>query len=261
MITCRHETSLTRLHKAERIWWFFDYDGTLADFAPNPDVILPDPELIKLVSQLALQDNMRVTIISGRRLSHIEQLLPIKGIMKAGSYGLELRLANGELQHPIAQQEIRPLLNRLKQQWAGLLADRHGFYLEDKGWTLAIHAKDAREQEANTVLEQAEQLANAAIEEPEESIFQILSGHRFLEIAPRVAGKQHTVEMMLEQFQWPNALPVYLGDDDKDAKAFPAIQAQGGLAIGVGSRSAIAKADCHLDSPTQCRQWLAYFLT
>ena len=143
MIRCRDESLLARLRGAERIWWFLDYDGTLADFAPNPDVVLPDPELIQLITRLASQDNMRVTIISGRRLAHIEQLLPIKGIMKAGSYGLELRLATGELQYPLAQAEIRPILDILKGKWASLLAGRSGFFLEDKGWTLAIHAKDA----------------------------------------------------------------------------------------------------------------------
>jgi trehalose 6-phosphate phosphatase len=262
MISCRDKALQMRLRTAERIWWFLDYDGTLADFAPNPDVILPDPELIQLVTQLASQDNMRVSIISGRRLAHIEQLLPIPGIIKAGSYGLELRLATGELYHPLAQQEIRPILDKLKKQWEKLLAGRVGFYLEDKGWTLAIHAKDAEMQQGQMVINQAQHLASSMLEEIDSNLFILLTGHRFLEIAPRIAGKRSTVEMILKQYPWPHALPVYLGDDDKDAKAFPAVQAQGGVAVGVGSRQAVARtADCRLESPTICRQWLNSFLT
>jgi len=39
------------------------------------------------------------------------------------------------------------------------------FLLEDKGWTLAIHAKDATEIEAETVLGRGRQQANSLIEQ------------------------------------------------------------------------------------------------
>ena len=78
------------------------------------------------------------------------------GILKAGTYGLELQTADGELIHHVAMGTIRPLLDELKREWAKLLAGRGGFYLEDKGWTLAIHGKDAAdEEEATAVLREA----------------------------------------------------------------------------------------------------------
>ena len=254
MMTCRDDSLLKRLRAAKRIWWFLDYDGTLADFAPNPDVVLPDPELIGLLTQLASRDDMRVTIISGRRLAHIEQLLPINGIIKAGSYGLELRLATGELLHPVELRDIRPVLDVVKAQWEPLLADRHGFYLEDKGWTLALHAKDADVQEGSWVIDRAQVLAERVIAGEGGDIIRLSGGHRFLEVAPQAANKRRTVERVIEAYAWPGALPVYLGDDDKDAAAFDVVQARGGIAVAVG-------ADCRLDVPADCRKWLESFLS
>ena len=76
--------------QAKYLWLFLDYDGTLADFAPTPDHIVPDPVVIQLLERLAKIPSVRVTVISGRRLKDIQTLLPVKGIFKAGTYGIEL---------------------------------------------------------------------------------------------------------------------------------------------------------------------------
>jgi hypothetical protein len=36
----------------------------------------------------------------------------------------------------------------VKPRWERLIADRDGFFLEDKGWALAIHARFAADGEA-----------------------------------------------------------------------------------------------------------------
>ena len=88
-----------QIDRAPRLWLFLDYDGTLADFAPTPDHIQPDAALIDLITQLVQHPDLRVSIISGRRLSHIQQLLPIDDLMIAGTYGVELSTWRGEAIH------------------------------------------------------------------------------------------------------------------------------------------------------------------
>ena len=72
MIPCTAEVMLQQMVRAERLWLFLDYDGTLADFAPTPEDIIPDKALIALIEDLVSQPDIRVTIISGRRLAHIQ---------------------------------------------------------------------------------------------------------------------------------------------------------------------------------------------
>ena len=115
--------------------------------------------------------------------------MPLPGILKAGSYGLEMETAAGDTLHQVEYHTIRPLLERLKKQWQPLLAGRGGFYLEDKEWTLAIHAKDAAAEEATAVLREARRQAQTLLDEEEEDLFRWLGGHRFLECGPNQPTK------------------------------------------------------------------------
>lgn len=260
MIPCTDEAVLQKISQAERLWLFLDYDGTLADFAPTPEDIIPDEDLIKLIADLAAEPDIRVTIISGRRLAHIQSLLPVPGILIAATYGLELYTPDGETIDRLDYARIRPLLDALKETWGSLLAGRSGFFLEDKRWTLAIHAKDAAEKEANGVIRQARQQANALLARESSDLFRLQGGHRFLECGPRTADKKHTVKTILSTYPWADALLIYLGDDDKDEVAFEAVQEQGGIAIAVGERLRHSAANCRLAAPQAVRMWLKALL-
>ena len=245
---------LQKIERSEHIWLMLDYDGTLADFAPTPDDIFPDPELIALIQKLANHPRITVAIISGRRLAHIEKLLPLPGIWLAGSYGLEMRTPAKERLHRADYDDLRPQLEQLKPGWADLIAGQEGFYLEDKGWSLALHARFAEDQTAETTLFKARSIAEQTCREDK---FQILGGHKFLEIAPCQADKGNTVVYLFRQSRSEQPFPVYLGDDDKDERAFPIVQSYGGVAGCVCHRPRSTQANFQLESPQAVRRWLA----
>jgi trehalose-phosphatase len=257
-VLCTHEQINESLAQARRLWLFLDYDGTLADFAPTPEHVNPDPRLIGLLKRLARHPRIRMAVISGRRLSHVEALVPVPGIFLAGTYGIELRTPEGERITRAEYDAIRSTLDALKPHWEQVMADLEGFFLEDKGWALALHARFADEDEAEEVLTAARSVAaGTARSEP----FRLLGGHKFLEIGPRLAHKGQTVDYLLNCYPWPEALPVYLGDDDKDEEAFDVIKTRGGIAILVASEPRNTKANCRLESPQAARHWLERLLT
>jgi trehalose 6-phosphate phosphatase len=250
---CTHEQINECLAQTGRLWLFLDYDGTLADFAPTPEHVDPDPELIGLLTGLARHPRIRMAVISGRRLSHVEVLVPVPGIFLAGTYGIELRTSEGERINRVEYEAIRPTLNAIKPRWLHLIADRESFFLEDKGWALALHARFADDDKAEEVLAAAR---SKATEISNSSLFRLLGGHKFLEIGPRLAHKGQAVDYLLNQYPWTGALPVYLGDDDKDEEAFGVIKARGGIGILVAPESQKTKADYRLESPQAARHWL-----
>jgi trehalose 6-phosphate phosphatase len=252
-MSCTPEQINERLDQAERIWLFLDYDGTLADFASTPDCVNPDPEVVDLLNRLARHPCVRMAVISGRRLGHVEALVPVPGIFLAGTYGIELQTPEGKRINRMEYDAVRPALDDLKPQWSHLIADREGFFLEDKGWALALHARFADDGEAERVLAAARSMATEPVSL---GSFRLLGGHKFLEIGPRLAHKGQTVDYLLDRYPCPGALPLYLGDDDKDEEAFGAIRARGGIAVLVAREPRNTQADCRLESPQAARHCL-----
>jgi len=254
---CTHKQINEFLAQAERLWLFLDYDGTLAEFAPTPEHVNPDPELVEMLSRLARHPRIRIAVISGRRLSHVEALVPVPGVFLAGTYGIELRTSEGKRINRVDCDAVRPALDAFKPRWLRLIADRKGFFLEDKDWALALHARFADDEETEEMLAAARSMATEIVTS---RLFRLLGGHKFLEIGPRLAHKGQTVNYLLDQYPWTGALPVYLGDDDKDEEAFGVVKARGGVAIVVAPEPRKTKADCRLGSPQAARHWLETLL-
>ena len=239
--------------KGKQIDLYLDYDGTLAVFAPTPDDVLPSDEVIRLISQLADSPNVRISIVSGRRLGHIRKLVPVKGILLAGTYGVEMQLPDGKEVHQIEYDDIRPILEALKPRWQRLINGKDGFYLEDKGWALAIHARRAEEKEGLQVLNSAENMLTSDL--LGEHLQKIYS-YRFLEIGPYNADKGHALSYLFDNFHWEGATPIYIGDDDKDEEAFQVINEHGGYSILVSKEPRKTAANFILESPKHVHQWL-----
>ena len=239
------------------LWLFLDYDGTLKEFAPTPAHVEPDPEVVGLLDRFARKPEARLTIISGRRLPDVRRLVPLSGILMAGSYGMEILTPEGQVLERADFGEIRPILDALRPQWEQLIEGREGFYLEDKGWTLALHARWADDTEAEGVLASARKLADVS-SRPE--LFRIVNEYKFVEIAPKLASKRAAVAYLVENYPLPDARLLYIGDDDKDEAAFSVVHAHGGAGVRVLASDAAtrsATADFLLKSPAATLQLLA----
>jgi trehalose 6-phosphate phosphatase len=220
----------TWVSEAERLWVFLDYDGTLLEFTRTPDIITPDAKLIDLLKRLAAKSRIRIAIVSGRRLSDIQALLPVEGIYIAATYGIEVQTPEGERIQREDYALIRPYLDRLKPQWEEIIDGRKGYYLEDKGWALALHARFAPEKEAIQVISSIQQTLDQELITDE---FRLIKHNKFLEVSSAKAHKGKTVSFLLDSFPLPGSRIVYLGDDDNDAEAFETIHSFGGVAISV----------------------------
>jgi trehalose 6-phosphate phosphatase len=246
-----------RLTQAKGIQLFLDYDGTLADFAPTPEDVIPDPVLIDLIRRLAQHPKIRVGVISGRRLAQIRELLPVPESWLAGTYGIELLTPEGGLVEPLKFASIRPVLEELKPLWEELIAGRQGIYLEDKGWSLAVHARFADETVASEVIHAARKAAGQLIDLGNRAeVFREHGGPRFYEVCPAVAHKGRAVQYLLAHSPWSESLPVYLGDDYNDEDAFEVVKANGGIAVLVLSEPRQTQADFRLENPRAARGWL-----
>jgi len=242
-----------RLSRETQVRLLLDYDGTMAEFAPTPDIIRKDPVLIELLQSLIGRGKYQVGVVSGRSLGALRTLLPLDGLLLAGTYGLEMRLPDGTIENAVEYDSIRPTMELAKPGWAELIDGEQGFYLEDKGWALALHAKLATEADAVRVLEAALEKIK---DQPTDSRFVIERRKRFLEIYPREASKRRSINRILTRYTPHGVLPVFAGDDDHDEAAFPVVLAAGGTCIRVSAEPLETRAQFRLENPTQVRQWL-----
>jgi len=206
-----------------------------------------------LISQIANSENIRVSIISGRRLAHIQKLIPVKHILLAGTYGVEMQLPNGQVTSQIPYDSIRPTLDSIKKKWQVLIEGKAGFYLEDKGRALAIHARLAESNEGKRVLEDAEKsLTQDVLGEHLQKIY----SYRFLEVGPNDADKGHALKHIFSSYKYEGSIPIYIGDDDKDEDAFRVINQQRGYSILVSETPRKTAALYILPSPNAVQKWL-----
>jgi trehalose-phosphatase len=245
---------LTAIQSGGRYWLFLDYDGTLAGFSPTPADIFPDSALNDLLARLArFSDALRLVILSGRKLEQLRQLIPVPGILLAGTYGLEYLPPGGQPVQLLDRDTYRLLTERVLPLWKDLVQGRDGFFIEDKGFSLALHAKYASGGDVDWVLPKAREAAIKAAG----ANFQLLEGPRFLEIAPLDANKGRAVLMLMHRFEWPGAGLAYFGDDARDEEAFKVVAAQGGTAVLVAPVERPTAADARVESPVEVREWLS----
>lgn len=246
----------TWVSASERLWLFLDYDGTLVEFTRTPDIIKPDSKVIELIKRLAGKSRVRVAIVSGRRLRDLQALLPVEGIFIAGTYGIEIQTQDGERIQREDYALVRPYLERLKPHWEEIVDGRKGYYLEDKGWSLALHARFAPEKEAVRVISALQQSLDQDLITDE---YRLIKQKKFLEVSTAKANKGKAVTFLLNSFPIPNARLVYVGDDNNDAEAFQTIHANGGVAISVAQYFGYVRStggDYVLKSPKAVRKWL-----
>ena len=252
-------STLTRnAAKAKTVRLFLDYDGTLANFAPTPDIILPDVKVISLLERLVAAEGILPAVISGRRLAHIQKLLPIPGLLMGGTYGIEIQLPDGTESTTLPYKSVRPLLEKLLPRWQALIDQRKDFYLEDKGWSLAIHGRFADPNESRSLMAEAYAEAQKL---PPGKLFRLISGDRFLEIAPKVASKKQAIRQVIKTMTPNDALCISIGDDDKDEEAFSALPPERGFAVRVSSEPVESTAQYRLESPVQVLAWLEKLLS
>jgi trehalose-phosphatase len=241
------------VRRAEKLWLFLDYDGTLSEFSRTPDRIEPRREVAQLLRRLIAVRQIRLAVVSGRPLSILEKLLPVSGLILAGTYGIEIRDETGETISRDSFEEIRPTIEEIKSTWQSLIGNGEGLQIEDKRWSVAMHARWADDELGEKAITGARRAATVLVD-PDR--FRILGGHRFLEVAPLEANKGKTVEYLLAKYPPGNDLYLYFGDDDKDEEAFAVIDVRGGIPVVVAPDSRPTKAHYRLDSPKAVRECL-----
>ena len=220
-----------------------DVDGTIVDIGPSPfEVHVPD-ELCRSLARLCERGGA-LALVSGRPIRDLDRLFSPFTLPAIGGHGAEMRIRKGEVVSSAA-----PLPQALRRQLAEAATPGSGVVVEDKGYSLALHYRQAPEQEARL----RALIAQARAAFPGEAV-EVLPGKAMFEVKRPGVSNGEAVRKLMTLAPFAGRMPVFIGDDVTDASVFAALPALGGRGYSVGRHfEAVAGI---FDSPDDVREAL-----
>lgn len=223
---------------------FLDFDGTLVDLAPQPEAVQVPTNLVTTLQRLGAQLDGALAIVSGRRLTDLDQFLTPLRLPAAAEHGAQRRMASGELIQ-LPPSGLDEVIGRVK-----VLAQRHnGLRVEIKSAGVALHYRHAPGLAAEC-LKTMREVASAAAD------LELLHGKYVLEIKLAGISKGIAIAAFMTERPFAGRLPLFAGDDVTDETGFAAVQQLGGWGIKVGVGTTRALYRC--PSAAALRQWLQH---
>jgi len=225
-----------------------DYDGTLMDFKPDPQAVVPDDELIHLLNSLKDSPQTKLIVNSGRDRDTLQEWLGPLKIDMAAEHGVWIK-RNGEwaLNPGLAsdwKSEIRDVLENMVERTPGS-------FIEEKDFSIAWHYRridkefgEKRVREFRDVLLYL--TANLDL--------QVLEGNKVVEIKNAGVNKGKATLNWVDEEDWDFIMA--LGDDHTDEDTFKALPDHA-YTIKVGLSNSVAKYN--VLSVQEVRQLLSRF--
>ncbi|MBU6210921.1 MAG: trehalose-phosphatase [Gammaproteobacteria bacterium] len=230
---------------------FLDFDGTLVDFAPDPQSVLVTPDLLCLLATLTQRFEGALALVTGRALGDVDGLIRPLQLPVAALHGTVRRDAKGTtlIGTNASIGEFAASSRRIREHFQYWVDQQPGVMLEDKGLALALHFRGARSRWTPTRDDLAEL---ESILPPE---LELICGALVVEVRCRGDDKGTAVEAFLNEAPFRDRVPIYIGDDVADARAIEVVERRGGIAIAVGDR---IDARFHFPDPSALRHWLTH---
>ena len=138
-----------------------DYDGTLAPIAKHPDLAIIPTETRNVLDRLARRPDVNISIISGRSVQNVKNMVGIEGITYAGNHGMEIVHADGStFVHPMPS-EYKAKLDIL-QKSLNQVACKDGAWIEDKGVLLCFHYREVPIEKREAIVSTAKKMISEA---------------------------------------------------------------------------------------------------
>jgi trehalose 6-phosphate phosphatase len=234
-----------------------DFDGTLAEFNPDPAAPELTPERFELISAISRMPGGAVGIVSGRRLDDLRARTRLPNhVYHAGLHGLEIEIDGERTTHPdLGDAQAR--LDGLASCLSRLLHEFPGVLIEDKGASVAVHTRQLPVDAYERIFARADVLAVPWIAE---RLVRRLEGNAVLEYLPNIHGhKGEATRWIINHFERKRgcrAWVAYVGDDITDEDAFRVIDFGIGVLVGLRPTAATYKLDGIADVDRFLR-WLA----
>lgn len=202
--------------RATRAGVFLDIDGVLAPIMPRPEQAFIPEGIKALVADLTGRYCL-VATVSGRSAADALGMVGLPEVIVVGNHGLEI-VTRG-VKEVLGSAELLERVRRAVSQLQGDVAlQASGVRLEDKGGSVALHTRGAKDET------RAWEVAVAAAQEAATAHrLALLPGRAVIDLRPPGITKGSAVRALVERESLEAA--VYVGDDRTDVDAFRTLRA------------------------------------
>jgi len=226
-----------------------DYDGTLAPFQTDRHKAYPYAGVIPILDRMIRSGRTKVSIVSGRPVSEINNLLnPLAGFEIWGAHGLEHLSADGVYQRAKIDPDILAILQKA-EDWlhqSGLLS-----IAEIKPGGIAVHWRGLSPSEMTHVQILVENSWHKFHQVPGIKLLAFDGG---MELRAAHPDKGDAISAILKNAA-PTAPVAFLGDDLTDEDAFRVLNGHG-LSVLVRSEYRETAANAWLRPPQELIDFL-----
>ena len=232
---------------------FLDYDGTLAPIVQRPQLAVLSEDMRTVLKTLA--QKYTVAIISGRARAELQRLVGIKGLIYAGSHGMDIAGPEFSMVHPKAE-ELAPVIRQINTQLREDLKDIPQILIEEKKFSISVHYRLVAEKHLLRIKQKVDDIIQR------HNPVYLMGGKKVWEILPRIDwDKGRAVRWIVQALKvsWKESSIVYIGDDTTDEDAFRMVCTRG-TAILVSYKAKQSAADFRLSSVAEVKELFAVLL-
>ena len=219
--------------RGRRLAIFLDYDGTLTPIVSRPEEAHLSPRARRVLCDLAA--TRPTSIVSGRALKNVRELIGIDAITIAGSYGFDVAGPGGLRLE--AAPGLRPVVASAFEELVAAARAINGALVENKVYSVSVHYRNVASIDVPRLGALVDEAAS------HHTGLRKALGKKVFELRPRTTwNKGHAINWILERLAGEPATPVFFGDDLSDEDAFRAVRQRGpGILVSAETRPSAAK--------------------
>ena len=228
-----------------------DYDGTLVPIESRPHLARADAGLAELLDRLAAHPRVWVTVVSGRGLDDLRDVLGSTGRLSLfAEHGGVVAWPDGTVASLSKLSEDEDL-SRVRERLRGLNWP-DGVWIEEKQLAVAVHTRGTPRAAAFLARELLQDTMREI--DPLERLH-ILEGKEVLEVRPQGLHKGLVIDRLRDRLAGVDPTLVCAGDDRTDEDVFGRLE-PGDFGVRVGEDGEATRATYRLLDPGEVRSFL-----
>lgn len=221
-----------------------DVDGTILDLAPTPLEVVVPPDLTAALGRLSKRVGGALAFVSGRPLAELDLFFAPLKLPAIAGHGAEVRLADA-----VVHRATTFLDPQLKAEIASIADERPGVVVEDKGYSIAVHYRQAPHlghEVRDEVSAICARFSSVRLE--------ILPGKSVVEVKQPSFNKGTAVRDLMQHIPFKGRKPIFIGDDVTDEAAFEVLPEFDGVGFSVGRE--VQGIAGMFETPGDVRRWI-----